>query len=104
MNTQVLNSIRTLKRQLLPDDRLILFGSQARGDARPDSDWDLLVLLNKEKRNYIEDFDNYAYPFTEIGLKHDILINAKVFTIKDWERQKPSIFYKNVEKDKIEII
>jgi len=31
------------------------------------------------------------------------LINTKIFTRKDWERQKPSIFYKNVERDKIEI-
>jgi predicted nucleotidyltransferase len=92
-----------LKRQILPNEKVILFASQARGDARPDSDWDLLVLLNKEKRNFIEDHDNFAYPFTELGYKYNALINAKVYTTKDWETH-PSIFRYNVEQDGIEII
>jgi len=104
MNQQIFKEIQTLKRQILPNEKVILFGSQARGDAREDSDWDLLVLLNKEKKNYIEDFDTYAYPFAELGLQYDALIHAKVFTVKDWERQKPSIFYKNVEQDGIEVL
>jgi len=104
MNRQIFKEIQTLKRQILPNEKMYLFGSQARGDARKNSDWDLLVLLNKEKRNYNEDFDNYAYPFTEIGLKYDTVISPKVFTTKDWERQKPSIFYKSVERDKMEIV
>jgi predicted nucleotidyltransferase len=104
MNKQIFDSITQLKRELIPHERLILFGSQARGDARPDSDWDLLVLLNKEKRNFVEDSNKYAYPFTEMGLKHDVLIHVKVFTEKEWKRQKPSVFYKNVEHDKIEIV
>ena len=29
--------------------RAILFGSRARGDARSDSDWDVLILLDKER-------------------------------------------------------
>jgi predicted nucleotidyltransferase len=103
MNKQILEEIRTLKRQILPNERLILFGSQARGDAREDSDWDLLILLNKDKRNFIEDYDKYAYPFNELGLKYDALISATVYIVKDWERQKPSIFYKNVEQEGIEI-
>ena len=40
MNQQIFSEIQALKRQLLPNERLILFGSQARGDAREDSDWD----------------------------------------------------------------
>jgi len=28
--------------------KIILFGSRARGDAKEDSDWDLLVLVNKD--------------------------------------------------------
>jgi len=103
MRQQIFNEIQALKRQILPNEKVILFGSQARGDARPDSDWDLLMLLDKEKREYNSDFDTFAYPFKEIGLKYGVLINTKIFTRKDWERQKPSIFYKNVERDKIEI-
>ena len=67
MNRQIFEEIQTLKRRIMPDERLILFGSQARGDAREDSDWDLLVLLNKKERNFNEDYDKYGYPFSEIG-------------------------------------
>ncbi|MDR0871872.1 MAG: nucleotidyltransferase domain-containing protein [Prevotellaceae bacterium] len=103
MNKQIFNEIQTLKRQILPDEKVYLFGSQARGDARPDSDWDLLVLLNKPKKEF-EDYDNYAYPFTEMGWKYDTYISPKVYTVSDWKRRKITPFYKNVEHDKLEIV
>lgn len=40
-----------IKAKVLKEDAnasLILFGSRARGDSRPDSDWDVLVLTSKE--------------------------------------------------------
>jgi len=103
MNQQIFNEIQTLKRQILPNEKVILFGSQARGDAREDSDWDLLVLLNKEKRNFIEDYNQYGYPFSEIGDKHGTYVSVKIYAEKDWNSY-PSIFRYNVENDGIEIV
>ncbi|MDR1984494.1 MAG: nucleotidyltransferase domain-containing protein [Prevotellaceae bacterium] len=102
MNTQILENISELKRRLLPNDRLILFGSQARGDAQPDSDWDLLVLLNKNERKF-EDYDNFAYPFTEIGWNYGVAINTVLYTKEQWEKGKIFPFYKNVMREGIEI-
>ena len=103
MNQQIFNEIQTLKRQILPNEKVILFGSQARGDARPDSDWDLLVLLNKEKRGFSEDYNQYGYPFAEIGDKYGTYISVKVYAKKDWETH-PSMLRYNVEREGIEIV
>lgn len=61
----VLQSIRVKPQEVLPSSAaLLLFGSRARGEANEESDWDLLVLLNKNQLDP-SDFDNYA--FTDLG-------------------------------------
>ena len=102
MNTQIFNEIQILKRQILPNEKVILFGSQARGDAREDSDWDLLVLLNKGKKAF-EDEDTYGYPFDKIGWNYGVAVNAILYSTEEWERRRITPFYKNVEKEGIEI-
>ena len=102
MNTEIFENIRTLKRQLLPNDRMILFGSQARGDAQPDSDWDLLVLLDSDSTN-LDDEIKYSYPFAKLGWNFNIDMNVLLYTKNDWEKRTFLPFYKNVNKDGIEI-
>jgi predicted nucleotidyltransferase len=102
MNKHIFDEIQSLKRQLIPDDRLILFGSQARGDARENSDWDLLAILNSEKRSWRKNFNQYVYPFSEIGDKYDTCVNLIVRNKKDWET-RPSLLKYNVEQEGIEI-
>jgi len=41
--------------------RIILFGSRARGDARPDSDYDLLVIVRDRSRMDVRDYRHRLY-------------------------------------------
>ena len=101
MNKQILENIRRMKRQLLPNDRLILFGSQARGDARADSDWDLLLLLNKQKKE--ESDKDKAYQFVMMGWDYGTDMSVKIYTEEQWNKGKMFPFYKNVINEGIEI-
>jgi predicted nucleotidyltransferase len=43
---EILTGFKRRLQERLPVDKLVLFGSRARGDADPDSDMDVLVVLN----------------------------------------------------------
>lgn len=87
--------------KVLPEDgEAWLFGSQARGTSHNDSDWDVLVLLNKESLSHT-DFGTYAYPFIETGWDIDAMVSPILLTKREWEASSFTPFYKNVTKDRI---
>ena len=99
----ILSMIRHLGKDILPANaKLLLFGSQARGDARQDSDWDLLILLEGESISN-EDFDVVAFPFVELGWTLGVEINPLIYTYKEWQKRQISPFYKNVMKEGVAI-
>lgn len=96
--------IAELAKTVIPKGgHLWLYGSQARGDFHNDSDWDLLILLDKEKITS-DDHDNCGYPFRELGWNLDATISPILYTLSDWEKYSFTPFYKNVEQDKIVIL
>ena len=101
--SHILSQISTLGKQILPEgSRLYLYGSRARGDARPDSDWDLLILLNKKREP--NDFDRFAYPFVELGFEYDMAFKPHYYTLEEWEKYSFTPFHHNVEQDKIILV
>jgi len=101
--TYIFERITKLKREILPEAKIYLFGSRARNEARDDSDWDLLILLDKKKVEY-NDYGLYSYPFAELGWELDTDISAKIYTVDQWEKYNFFPFFKNVQKDGIEIV
>lgn len=81
---------------------IILFGSQARGDARSDSDWDILVLLDKQRVSPA-DIDEVAFPLRELGWDFGETINTVLYTKEEWNQDAASPFYENVTRDGIRL-
>lgn len=96
----ILNAIKEELLKVAPDAKAILFGSRARGDFLSDSDWDILILINKTKIERT-DYDDISYPLYELGWKLDEKISPKLYTIGDWLKRKFTPFYENVEKEGI---
>ncbi|MBQ2585308.1 MAG: nucleotidyltransferase domain-containing protein [Bacteroidaceae bacterium] len=102
--SQIIDNIREVAKTTLPKgSSLLLYGSRARGDASKDSDWDLLILLDKPELSE-SDYDNISFPFTMLGWNIGELISPQMYTKKDWESISFLPFYKNVEHDKIVLI
>jgi predicted nucleotidyltransferase len=83
-NTIVNNKLKTILTQLrshfeqLYDSRLVtmvLYGSQARGDARPDSDIDVLVVL-KGQVNPGEEIKKTSHIRADLSLQNDEVISC----------------------------
>ncbi len=101
--SDIIASIRDTAIAAMPKaTKVILFGSRARGDAKNDSDWDLLIVIDKE---HIEENDRqqYTYPFWELGWQLNSMIHPILYTAKDWQARKGSPFYNNVESEGIQI-
>lgn len=78
--------------------KALLFGSRARGDARQSSDWDVLILLDKD-RITPTDLSEVGYPIRKLGWDIDVQFNPVMYTMKDWESRSFTPFYKNVMKE-----
>ena len=104
LEDEVLKSIQKKAESIMPKDaKVILFGSRARRDAKADSDWDILVLLNKDKIDE-QDHDNYTYPLWELGWQINQMIHPIVYSMKDWNSKKGSPFYNNVEEEGVMLL
>lgn len=57
-----------------PTATVILYGSRARGDARPDSDWDFLVV-HQGSFDSADETRCRRKVFHEVELEHDVIVS-----------------------------
>ena len=57
----------------LDPEAIYLFGSRARGDARADSDFDLLVVMRSDQGDAAYDFDRAYEPLLGLGVGCDVI-------------------------------
>ena len=60
---------------------MLFYGSQARNEARSDSD--ILILFDRQKIE-AEDYGNVSYPLVELGWSLNECVSPVLYTMKDW--------------------
>lgn len=89
--------LNKIKNKVLKEDKnasLILFGLRARGDYKDDSDWDVLIITDKEanaglKRKIYEDL-------YDVELEYMQPISTIIFGKEKWKSMSITPLYKNV--------
>jgi predicted nucleotidyltransferase len=103
-NSLIFEKIKALAQQVAPKGSLvIMFGSRARGDAKQDSDWDILIVLPK-KSLVQADYDEVSYPLVELGWELNEQINPIMYTKDEWEANSITPFYDNVQREGIKLV
>jgi len=97
-NIQILKEIKNVVLEVDSEAKAILFGSRARGDFNDESDWDVLILVDKEETDFIfkRKIRNSLY---NLELKQGTVISTIIKNRKFWQDISVTPLFKEVEKD-----
>lgn len=98
---ELLNRCKEIVKRIDPSADLILYGSRARGDAEQDSDYDLLILADREAT--LEREDAFRRALFPLQLDFDAVLSVFLYNRQTWDsplyRAMP--FNQNVRREGI---
>lgn len=86
-----------------PNAEAYLFGSRARGDHRPDSDWDVLILVDEPQ--FTNELDEkFRQELYELEIESSQVISLIIYPKRFWKNKlKYSPIYDNVKNEGIRL-
>ena len=98
-DSKILNQIKKIVAEREPSAKIYLYGSRSRGTSTNESDWDLLILLDKENIS-TEEEQKITYPLYDLEFDTGEVISPMIYSKKEWNsKYKITSFYKNVMKE-----
>jgi uncharacterized protein len=96
---QILLACRDAACAVDPSAQIVLYGSRARGQAGPESDMDVLVLLDQTPSSTVS--DTIHDKIYDIGLEADIVISVIIRGRQQWDSplSQATPYYKNIQRE-----
>ena len=85
-------------------DKVILYGSYARGDYDDESDIDIMILADIPREDCGSEYNKINSFVSRLGLEHDILVYVDITDVATFNKYIDAMpFYTNVLKDGVEL-
>ncbi len=95
----ILTQIKKIVKGKDPSAKIYLYGSRSRGTAKSESDWDLLILLNRDKIS-IDLEREITYPLYDLEFETGEIISPMLYTENEWNfKYSITPFYRNVMRE-----
>lgn len=91
IDPETLAAVQTFAERIrrdFPVKQILLYGSRARGDHQPDSDVDVAVVLEGERRRPTTVAMEFSGPSWDVMLDSGLFISALPVWLDDWEQPK----------------
>jgi len=101
-DNNIAKKIRTKVQTVDPKAQVIIFGSRARGDARKESDWDILILTDYPVSTEIErSFRNNLF---DLEIETGEVFSTFVYQKQIWNsRHKVTPLYRNIKREGVRL-
>lgn len=84
-------------------EKIILYGSYARGDNTSDSDVDVMIIIDDTEEAVREYRKKISLISSELSLKYDVLLSVLLRDKKSFEKRSQYVpFYQNVVNEGVE--
>jgi predicted nucleotidyltransferase len=98
---EITYKVKESVRSIDPKARVILFGSRARGDNKPTSDWDFLILTSLQANEKMK--RKIRTSLIDAELEAGEVISTIIFSQDRWQEYLVTPLYKNVLKEGLEL-
>ncbi|OGP54061.1 MAG: hypothetical protein A2Y65_00595 [Deltaproteobacteria bacterium RBG_13_52_11] len=77
----MLRAIKEAVQRIAPASEVVFFGSRARGEVAPESDWDILILADNVTYELKDEICAALY---DLELEREIIINPLILDKREW--------------------